>query len=57
LKKSPAIDSVVFVVMRDVVGHEFVSRLVGNISFTCFYRIAADLFPESFAHSGGGEQF
>jgi hypothetical protein len=40
--------------VRDVVGHKLVSKLIGDISFTCFYRLAADLFPEFFAAAQKG---
>ena len=45
-----AINSVVFVVVRNVVGHNFLFRLVDwYLPYNCPYRSGSGLFPKSFA--------
>jgi hypothetical protein len=45
LKEAAAIDPIMFVVVRNVIGHNLVSRLAGKISFHLFLPIRLDFIP------------
>jgi hypothetical protein len=52
LKKPTAIDPVVFVVVRDIIGHSigfWFGLFFDRLLYTCAYRLRPILFPESLA--------
>src|SRR5437868_768885 len=57
LEKAAAIDSVVFVIVRNVIWHNLAPKLVGKISFHLFLPSRRDFIPRNYPHRSERRHF
>src|SRR6266404_5408590 len=57
LEKAAAVDSVVFVIVRNVIWHNLAPKLVGKISFHLFLPIRREFIPEIIRIGAGSDNF